>query len=73
MAISRAHRIRNCRRPRVLLSLSRGIHREDGFTLVEVVMAMFIFGLVISGVVVGMTSSLNVTRPPSWAHIVCMP
>ena len=62
MAISRAHRIRNRRRPRVLLSLSKGIRREDGFTLVEVVMAMFIFGLVISGVVVGMTSSLNVTR-----------
>ena len=62
MANSRAHRIKGHHGRPLLLSLSRGVRREDGFTLIEVVMAMFIFGLVITGVVMGMSTSLNLTR-----------
>src|SRR5207342_3566194 len=35
---------------------------EAGFTMVEMMMAIFIFGLVITGLAVGMASSLNLTR-----------
>jgi prepilin-type N-terminal cleavage/methylation domain-containing protein len=35
---------------------------ENGFTMVEMIIAMFIFAIVIVGVAVGMSSSLNVTR-----------
>jgi prepilin-type N-terminal cleavage/methylation domain-containing protein len=42
--------------------LSRRMRDEAGFTMVEMVIAIFIFGLVIGGVAVGMSSSLNLTR-----------
>jgi prepilin-type N-terminal cleavage/methylation domain-containing protein len=45
-----------------MLPFVAGVPGQDGFTMVEVVMAIFIFGLVITGVTVGMTSSLNLTR-----------
>ena len=48
------HRIR-CR-------FSHQSHDEAGFTMVEMVMGIFIFAMVIGGVVVGMSSSLNMTR-----------
>lgn len=35
---------------------------EAGFTMVEMVMAIFIFGMVVTGVAVGMGSGLNLTR-----------
>ena len=35
---------------------------EAGFTMIEMVISMFIFGIVIVGVGVGMSSSLNLTR-----------
>lgn len=38
------------------------LHGEDGFTMVEMLAAILIFGLVITGVAVGMSSSLNLTR-----------
>lgn len=37
-------------------------HDEAGFTMVEMVIGIFIFAMVIGGVVVGMSSSLNLTR-----------
>ena len=37
-------------------------NREDGFSMVELVIGIFIFGIVITGVLVSMTSSLNLTR-----------
>ena len=35
---------------------------ETGFTMVEMIIAIFIFAMVIGGVTMGMTSSLNLTR-----------
>ena len=35
---------------------------EAGFTMVEMVIAIFIFAMVITGVGVGMSSALNLTR-----------
>jgi prepilin-type N-terminal cleavage/methylation domain-containing protein len=35
---------------------------ESGFSLIEVVMAIFIFGMVITGIAAGMMSTLNLTR-----------
>ena len=35
---------------------------EAGFTMIEMVMSIFIFGLVVTGVGVGMSSALNLTR-----------
>lgn len=37
-------------------------HDEAGFTMVEMVIAIFIFAMVITGVGVGMSSALNLTR-----------
>ena len=45
-----------------LRSASRRSGDEAGFTMVEMMMAIFIFGLVITGLAVGMASSLNLTR-----------
>ncbi|HTG47093.1 MAG TPA: carboxypeptidase regulatory-like domain-containing protein [Actinomycetota bacterium] len=47
---------------RQLRSASRRSGDEAGFTMVEMMMAIFIFGIVITGLAVGMTSSLNLTR-----------
>ena len=41
---------------------SRNANDEAGFSMVEMVMGIFIFAMVIGGVVVGMSSALNVTR-----------
>ena len=41
---------------------SRNANDEAGFSMVEMVMGIFIFAMVIGGVVVGMSSALNLTR-----------
>lgn len=47
-------------RPRPLLHLP--CRDEAGFTMVELVVGIFIFGIVITGVMMSMSSALNVTR-----------
>jgi Tfp pilus assembly protein PilV len=61
MSTTRAHLTQRTLRYR-MLPFVEGVPGEGGFTMVEVVMAIFIFALVITGVTVGMTSSLNLTR-----------
>jgi prepilin-type N-terminal cleavage/methylation domain-containing protein len=48
----------------LLARVRRREHAGDqgGFTMVEVVMSIFIFGIVITGVIAGMSSALNLTR-----------
>jgi prepilin-type N-terminal cleavage/methylation domain-containing protein len=53
-------RVPSTRRRPLLLSVVQ--RREDGFTMVELVVSIFIFGIVITGIAAGMTSSLNLTR-----------
>src|SRR4249920_4160789 len=45
-----------------LRSASRRSGDEAGFTMVEMMMAIFIFAIVVTGLAVGMASSLNLTR-----------
>ncbi len=45
-----------------MLRRTSGRADEAGFTMVELVVGIFIFALVIGGVVAGMSSSLNLTR-----------
>jgi type II secretory pathway pseudopilin PulG len=62
MKIERAHLTippARGRRPLGVLPLARG---QDGFMMVEIVVAMFIFAMVMTGVIFGMTDSLDLTR-----------
>jgi prepilin-type N-terminal cleavage/methylation domain-containing protein len=62
MTMTRAHLKRPPRRNRLLMNMPTRAMGEDGFTMVELVVAIFIFAIVVTGVAAGMSSALNLTR-----------